>query len=76
MSVHSIAEAKARLSELVGRVHAHHERITVTVDATRSAVRLFPDDLERMEETIAVLSDSTLVAQLRDFQEFGVLGFV
>lgn len=76
MSVHSIAEAKAHLSELVGRVHAHHERITVTVDATGSAVLPFPDDLERMEETIAVLSDSTLVAQLRVFQEFGALGFV
>ena len=64
MSIHSIAEAKAHLSELVGRVHAHHERITVTVHGTPSAVLLSPDDLERMEETIAVLSDSTLMAQL------------
>lgn len=64
MSIHSIAEATAHLSELVSRVHAHHEHITVTVHGTPSAVLLSPDDLERMEETIAVPSDSTLMAQL------------
>jgi len=68
MSIHSIAEAKAHLSELVSRVHAHHERITVTVHGTPSAVLLSPDDLERMEETIAVLSDSALMAQLIEAQ--------
>jgi len=31
---HSVVEAKAHLSELVSRVHAHHGRITVTVHGT------------------------------------------
>jgi antitoxin YefM len=64
MSTHSLADAKAHLSELIGRVQAHHERVTVTVHGKVSAVLLSPDDLERMEETIAVLSDSDLVQQL------------
>lgn len=64
MSTHSLADAKAHLSELVGRVQAHHERVTVTVHGKASAVLLSPDDLERMEETIAVLADTALVQQL------------
>lgn len=66
MSTHSLADAKAHLSELVNRVHTHHERVTVTVHGTPSAVLLSPDDLDRMEETIAVLSDSALMNQLID----------
>jgi hypothetical protein len=31
----SLADVKARLSELVGRVHAHHERVTVACMADR-----------------------------------------
>jgi len=64
MSTHSLADAKAHLSELVGRVQAHHERVTVTVHGKASAVLLSPEDLERMEETIAVLADSELMKQL------------
>jgi antitoxin YefM len=64
MSSHSLADAKAHLSELVSRVQAHHERVTVTVHGKASAVLLSPDDLERLEETIAVLADSDLMQQL------------
>lgn len=64
MSTHSLADAKAHLSELVGRVQAHHERVTVTVHGKASAVLLSPEDLQRMEETIAVLADSELMKQL------------
>lgn len=60
----SIAEAKAHLSELVGRVHRRHERVTVTAHGRPSAVLLSPDDLEALEETIAVLSDDAAVRQL------------
>ena len=64
MSTHSLADAKAHLSELVSRVQAYHERVTVTVHGKASAVLLSPDDLERLEETIAVLADSDLMQQL------------
>jgi len=60
----SLAEAKARLSELVGRVDRQHDRVTVTVHGRPSAVLLAPADLEALEETIAILSDAAAVRQL------------
>jgi antitoxin YefM len=62
--VRSLAETKAHLSELVSRVGAHHERITVTVHGRPAAVLLSVDDLESLEETIAVLSDSAALRAL------------
>ncbi len=53
----SLAEVKAHLSEVVSRVSAQHERITVTVHGTPSAVLVAPEDLESLEETLAILSD-------------------
>jgi antitoxin YefM len=53
----SLADAKAHLSELVARVGEQHERITVTVHGRPMAVLLAVDDLESLEETIAVLSN-------------------
>ena len=60
----SLAEVKAHLSELVSRVHGQHERVTVTVHGRPSAVLLSVEDLESLEETIAVLSDSDAVSAL------------
>lgn len=60
----SLANAKARLSELVGRVHTQHERITVTVHGEPSAVLIATDDLESLEETIAILSDRDALQRL------------
>ena len=59
-----LAEVKAHLSEIVGRVHSQHDRIMVTVHGRPSAVMLSIDDLESLEETIAVLSDSEALRQL------------
>jgi len=64
MTTLSLAEAKAHLSEVVNRVSTQHERITVTVHGRPSAVLLAPEDLERLEETIAVLVDGDLVRDL------------
>jgi len=60
----SLADVKAHLSELVSRVHGQHERVTVTVHGRPSAVLVSVDDLESLEETIAVLSDGDAVAAL------------
>ena len=60
----SLAEVKAHLSELVSRVNGQHERVTVTVHGRPSAVLLSVEDLESLEETIAVLSDANAVADL------------
>ena len=53
----SLAEVKAHLSEVVSRVSGQHERVTVTVHGTPSAVLVAPEDLESLEETLAILSD-------------------
>lgn len=62
--VSSLAQAKAHLSELVARVRDQHERIILTVHGRPAAVLLAVDDLESLEETIAVLSDPTALSAL------------
>jgi len=64
MASMSLAEVKAHLSELVGRVSTQHERVTVTVHGRPSAVLLAVEDLESLEETIAVLSDTDAMRNL------------
>lgn len=64
MTTMSLAEVKAHLSELVGRVSNQHERLTVTVHGRPSAVLLAVEDLESLEETIAVLSDADALRDL------------
>ena len=60
----SLADVKAHLSELVARVRGQHERVTVTVHGRPAAVLLSVEDLESLEETIDVLSDSAAIADL------------
>jgi prevent-host-death family protein len=59
-----LAEVKAHLSELIERVNSQHERVTVTVHGRPSAVLVSPDDLEALEETIAILSDGDTLRQM------------
>ncbi|MGH3679527.1 MAG: type II toxin-antitoxin system Phd/YefM family antitoxin [Natronosporangium sp.] len=61
-----LGEVKAHLSELVGRVHDHHERVTVTVHGRPSAVLVAVEDLDRLEETVAILSDPATMQRLID----------
>lgn len=63
--VRSLADTKAHLSELVAQVGAKHDRVTVTVHGRPAAVLLAVDDLEAMEETIAVLGDAETLRALR-----------
>jgi prevent-host-death family protein len=60
----SLAEVKAHLSDVVSRVSGQHERITVTVHGRPSAVLIAPDDLESLEETLAILSDPDTMHRL------------
>ncbi len=64
MSTMPLNEVKAHLSEVIQRVSTQHERVTVTVHGRASAVLLATEDLDRLEETIAVLSDNNLLHQL------------
>jgi antitoxin YefM len=64
MTVLSLAEVKSHLSELVGRVNSQHERVTVTVHGKPSAVLIATEDLESLEETMAILSDPDILSRL------------
>jgi prevent-host-death family protein len=61
-----LGEVKAHLSELVRRVHDHHERVAVTVHGRPSAVLVAVEDLERLEETLAILSDPATMRRLAE----------
>ncbi len=61
-----LAEVKAHLSELIARVNRQHDRVTVSVHGRPSAVLLALDDLESLEETIAILSDTEALRQLAE----------
>jgi antitoxin YefM len=60
------AEVKAHLSEVVSRVNSQNEWVTVTVHGQASAVILAPDDVDCLQETIAVLADGALIRQLTE----------
>ncbi len=52
-----LAEIKAHLSEIVGRVEREHERIVLTRNGRPAAVIMSPGDLEALEDTLELLSD-------------------
>jgi antitoxin YefM len=52
-----LGDVKNRLSEYVDRVEREHERVVITKHGRPAAVVLSVDDLESLEETLAVLSD-------------------
>jgi prevent-host-death family protein len=60
----SLANVKAHLSAIVGSVHDTHERVVITRNGEPAAVLISPDDLASLEETVEVLSDRTLMAQI------------
>lgn len=61
-----LSEVKAKLSEIVDEVVTTQERITVTRNGRPVAVVLSTDDLEAIEETLAILSDP---AAMREIQQ-------
>jgi antitoxin YefM len=60
----SLAQVKARFSEMVDRVDSTHDRITVTRNGRPSAVLLSPADLASLEDTLDLLSDPEAMAEL------------
>jgi len=61
-----LSEVKAKLSEVVDEVATTQERVTVTRNGRPVAVVLSTDDLEAIEETLAILSDP---AAMREIQQ-------
>lgn len=65
----SLAAVKARFSELVDRVERQQDRVIVTRNGKPAAVLISPDDLESLEETLAIMCDRSLTAQIRDSEK-------
>lgn len=59
-----VSTVKAKLNEYARTVAEHHDRIALTRNGTADTMLIATADLESLEETIAVLSDSEAVAAL------------
>jgi prevent-host-death family protein len=59
-----LSEVKAKLSEVVDGIVTTHERVTVTRNGRPVAVLISADDLEAIEETVAILSDPAAVREI------------
>ena len=73
-STMSLAAVKARFSELVDRVERQQDRVVVTRNGKPAAVLISPDDLESLEETLAVISDRSIAAQIRSSERARAAG--
>jgi len=61
MTTLPLADARAHLSKLVEEASSTHERIEITKNGRRAAVLLGAEDYDSLLETIAVLSDASLL---------------
>lgn len=68
------SEAKAHLSELADRVEHEHDRVLVTRNGRPSFVLVSADDLEALEETLAITRDDELMRSLRKSRDESLAG--
>ena len=61
----TVTDAKARLSELVAAVASTHDHIDITRNGEPAAVLVSYQELAALRETIAILSDSQAVEDIR-----------
>jgi antitoxin YefM len=61
-----LTEVKKHLSEVVDHLEREHGRVVITKHGRPAAVLLSLDDLESLEESLAVLSDPELVAAIQE----------
>jgi antitoxin YefM len=59
-----LADVKNRLSEVVERLEREHGRVVITKHGRPAAVVLSVDDLESLEETLEVMSNAPLLAEI------------
>ena len=66
METRPLADVKNHLSELVDRVARERDRVAISRNGRLAAVLISPDDLESLEETLAILGDTNEMAALRE----------
>ncbi len=64
MSTASLRTVRDQFSDFVERVHSQHERVVITRNGSPAAVLVSPQDLESLEETLAILTDSEALREL------------
>ena len=64
MTTDSLRNVKDRFSEFVDRVEREHDRVVVTRNGRPAAVLISLDDLDSLEATLEVLSNSEAVRGL------------
>ncbi|MCW3020611.1 MAG: prevent-host-death family protein [Solirubrobacterales bacterium] len=64
-----LSSVKAHLSELVDRVEDQHDRVVLTRNGKPAAVLISHDDLESLEESLSILSDPALMAQIHESEQ-------
>lgn len=62
MTTVPVADARSHLSTLIDEAIATHQRFEITRNGHRAAVLLSADDFDTLQDTIAVLSDPTLLS--------------
>lgn len=60
----SVREARAKLAELIGRAEDHHEEFVLTVHGKPAAVLLSMYDWESLTETLGLLNDAEVLADV------------
>ena len=65
MSVQPLRYVRDHLSELIDQVDREHDRVEVTRNGRVVAVILSNEELAALEETIAVLADPQVLADIR-----------
>lgn len=65
MTTIPVGEARQQLSSIVERAEKTHEHFDITRNGHRAAVLLSADEYDSLQETLAILSDPDLVAEIR-----------
>jgi antitoxin YefM len=65
MRILPLAEAKAKLSQLVADVAENGEEITITKNGRAAAVLVSYEEFESWKETLVIVSDQQFFAEIR-----------
>jgi antitoxin YefM len=76
MTTLPLAEVRAHLSKLVDETVRTHQRIDVTKQGRRAVVLLSADDYDSIMETLDILGDLALMAEIKDAEKAGDRGEV
>jgi antitoxin YefM len=66
MKTLSLSEAKMKLSGLIDLINESDEEVVITKNGRPAAVLVSPEEFENWKETIAILSDSALMKEIKN----------